>query len=89
MKKIENNGIILNKDDYFDKEDLLNLNRLQKVLIEEENIYATIEECVNMWGRYSNDLCASWLLFPENDKDFLRHIKTSDFFTTYEDYLIN
>lgn len=89
MKKLENNGIFLNEDDYFDKEDLLNLNRLQKVLIEEENIYSTIEECANMWQKYSWDLSASWLFFPDNDKDILKHISSSDFFTTYEDYLTN
>ncbi len=71
---------------YFDKEDVINLCRLQKQLVMEENLLATIEECANIWQRYSDDLSASWLFFPKNDFDILRYIKSSDFFTTFNDY---
>jgi aspartate carbamoyltransferase catalytic subunit len=89
MQKIEQNLIILNKDECFDKQDIINLNRLQKELIEKENILASIEECANMWQRYSSDLCASWLIFPDNDNDILMYILSSDYFTNFEDYLTN
>lgn len=91
MKKLsEHNNIDLFDDGYIlDKEDISNLCRLQNVLLQEENIIATLEECQNAWQRYSSDLCASWLFFPDNDDDILRHISSSDFFTTFEDYLTN
>lgn len=88
MKTLNENGGIFFKDNeyYFVKSDLLNLFRLQKALLEEENIVANLLECANIWQRYSSDLCASWLFFPDNDDDILRYISSSDFFTSYEDY---
>lgn len=87
LKLNENNGIFLNDQEYYDKGDLLNLYRLQKVLLDNENIVANLIECANMWQRYSNNLQASWLFFPENDDDILKQISSSNFFTSYEDYL--
>jgi len=71
---------------YFDNEDLSNLQRLQKQLFEEENIIASIEECVNIWQTYSNDLSASWLFFPDEDKYILKYIKSSNCFSSFEEY---
>lgn len=88
MKILNENGGIFFKDNeyYFEKTDLLNLFRLQKALLEEENIIANLLECANIWQRYSSDLYASWLFFPDNDDDILRQISSSDFFTSYQDY---
>jgi len=82
----EHGGIYLKENEYYEKDHILDLYRLQRVLLEEENIIADIFECENIWQRYSNDLCASWLFFPNNDDDILRQISSSDFFTSYEDY---
>ena len=87
MKKLnEHEGIYLTQHDYYTKEELINLYRLQRVLLEEENIIADLKECENIWQRYSSDLCASWLFFPDNDDDILKQISSSEFFTSYEDY---
>ena len=75
----ENQGIFLNEYDHYYKEDLVNLYRLQMALLKEENVVASLEECANIWQRYSSDLCASWLFFPDKDDDILKQIKSSDF----------
>lgn len=72
---------------YLDKENLLELYRLQKALLIEEDIVASIEDCGYMWKTYSNELSAHWLSFPFLDKDILRKISSSPFFTSYEDYI--
>lgn len=71
---------------YFDNEDISNLLRLQRRLFEEENIIASIEECVNIWQTHSSDSSASWLFFPDEDKDILSHIKSNNNFTSFEEY---
>jgi len=71
---------------YFDNEDVQNLLRLQRQLFIEENIIASLEECNNIWQTYSSDLSASWLFFPDEDKDILDYIKSSDNFTSFEEY---
>lgn len=85
IKLNENNGAVFN-DDYFTKEDFLNLFRLQKQLLIEENIVSTLEECANIWQNYSWDLSASWLFFPDRDEDILKQIKSSDHFDSFENY---
>lgn len=87
MEKLDFNHIIINENT-LDKEDVLNLNRLQKQLLIEENIMATIEECELIWSGYSNDLHASWLFFPKDDKDILSMIKSNSYFISFENYLI-
>lgn len=86
LKLNDNNGIFLQEQEYYTKEDLINLYRLQKTLLIEENTVASILDCANIWQRYSSDLCASWLFFPDNDDDILRQIRSSSFFTNFEDY---
>lgn len=71
---------------FYTKDDIVNLYRLQKQLLVEENFVSALVECANIWQRYSNDLSASWLFFPKNDFDILRSIKSSDFFTDFTDY---
>jgi hypothetical protein len=60
--------------------------RLQRVLFEYENLYFTLKECQRIWLNYSDDLCAGWLDFPSNDDSILPRIKSSDYFTAFEDY---
>ena len=69
---------------YYSEDDILDLKRLQNVLFEKEKIVATLEECANIWQRYSNDLCASWLFFPDNDEGILSNIKSSNYFDSFE-----
>ena len=89
MKRLNKyEGIYLTETDYYTKEELINLYRLQKVLLEEENIIADLKECENIWQRYSIDLCASWLFFPDNDNEILSQIKSSDYFTNFEEYAL-
>ena len=59
----QNTGVFLQEDAYYTKADVLNLYRLQKQLLINENLVASISECANIWQRYSSDLCASWLFF--------------------------
>ena len=82
----QNTGVFLQEDAYYTKEDILNLYRLQKVLLEEKNIVADLLECANIWQRYSSDLSASWLFFPINDEDILSNISSSYLFTNFYDY---
>lgn len=72
---------------FYTKEDILNLYRLQKQLFIEEGIIVTLEECINIWSGYSSDLAASWLLFPNNDGHIISSIKTNDYFKSFNDYL--
>ena len=89
MKRLnEHEGIYLTEHDYYTKEQLIDLYRLQKVLLEEENIIVDLKECENIWQRYSSDLCASWLFFPDNDESILSNIKSSDYFDSFENYCL-
>ena len=85
----QNSGFFLQEDVYYTKEDVLNLYRLQKELLVNENLVVSFSECANIWQRYSSDLCASWLFFPEKDEDILKQISSSDYFTNYYDYSEN
>lgn len=85
----QNTGVFLQEDAYYTKEDIFNLYRLQKQLLIEENLIANIFECANIWQRYSSDLSASWLFFPEKDEDILKQVSSSNYFTNYYDYAEN
>lgn len=80
-KNIEIDGCI------YDLKDLIGLYRLQKQLLLEEGIVATLEECIEIWQTYSNNLCASWLFFPEKDESILKQIKSDYNFNNFEDYI--
>ena len=87
MNRLSKYGNIeLTGDYFFDKEDLLNLYRLQKQLLLEENIIAGLVECSNIWQQHSNDLQASWLCFPKEDYEILKYIKSNVHFTSFDDY---
>lgn len=68
-----------------DKEDVIGVLNLQMQLLIEEDVFASFDECVNMWARYSNNLAASWLIMPKSGKDILAYIKSDDFFVSLED----
>ena len=74
-------------DNIYVKSDLLDLIRLQKQLLIEEDLLCTIEDCANIWLGYSNDLSASWLLFPKEDNDIVSSIKSNSYFISFADYL--
>lgn len=86
MKNLTENGIFEIDDNLYTKEDLLNLYRLQKQLLIEENIVASLEDCANIWANYSADLMAGWLFFPKEDKDILIYIKSQHQFTNFTEY---
>jgi len=73
--------------DLYSKEELLDLFRLQKQLLIEENLLATLEDCAQIWQGYSNDLAASWLFFPAKDEDIIKSIKGNNYFISFEHYL--
>lgn len=87
MDVLKHNGLIFD-DMYYDKDDLSNILRMQRVLLIKKDILFTIQECINIWQKYSWDLSASWLFFPDNDEDIIKYIESSDFFTTFEDYCL-
>lgn len=87
MEKLnEFKTIQLSEGEILSKEDLLNLYRLQKVLLEERDIVANLQECCNIWQNHSWDLSASWLCFPDDDISILNYIEGSYNFTSYEEY---
>jgi len=87
MEKINKYGNFEIDGNYLTKGEILNLYRLQKQLLLEENIVASLLDCKNIWFGYSGDLCASWLDFPKNDVDILPMIKSSDYFVSFDSYL--
>lgn len=74
-------------DDTYTKSDLLDLIRLQKQLLIEEDLLLSINECADIWQGYSNDLQASWLFFPEKDEEIINYIKSNNYFISFENYL--
>lgn len=71
---------------FYDKNDIEGLFSLQARLYIEEGLIASIDECMNIWQRYSWDLQASWLDIPNNPEDILKYVRSSDNFTSFEDY---
>ena len=49
-------------------------NRIQTVLLD-RGLYATLEQCAELWGLASEDMCAGWLVLPENNADIYEDIK--------------
>lgn len=71
-------------DDWFlDKEGILSMLEMQKALLIEEDLFASIEECVAIWSTYSNNLSASWLDVPKVGIDILKSIKSDSYFISY------
>ena len=88
MQKLNEYSNIEIDDMVYDKEDLIGLYRLKTQLLIEENLIATLEECVEIWQNYSNDLQASWLYFPQKDEDILRQIKSNVYFKGFDEYIL-
>lgn len=84
MKKIEQ-GILIN-DEYFDKDDLVGLIKLQKMLLIHTDTLYTIEECINIWNNHSSDYTASWLDLPDDENIFIPRIESTFGFTSFEEY---
>lgn len=59
--KVEIDGVT------YDKENILNLYKLQRELLEKENLILTLPECINMWQGYSNEFDTSWMDFPKDN----------------------
>ena len=82
----ENKNIFLDEDIFLEKYNILELYRLQKILLVEQNIVASLIDCYNIWQRHSNELKASWLFFPDDDSTILIYIMDHNRFTSFEDY---
>lgn len=87
MDILEHNGLMF-EDMYYDKDDISSILKMQRILLIKKNILFSIQECINIWQKYSWDLQASWLIFPDKDEEILTDIESSDFFTSYEDYCL-
>lgn len=84
--------IILNDDNgfYHDDnlytfEDLNNLIRMQKEILEKKRILFSLDECIDIWSVHSNRVSASWLFFPE--ENILSHIESDNKFISLEEML--
>lgn len=88
MEKLTVNNNLDLDGSLFSKDDLLNLYRLQKELLQKENMVATLSECANIWANYSSDLCAGWLFFPKNDQSILDEVKACSRFKSIEEYCL-
>ena len=88
MKKLSEYNNVEIDDMIYDKEDLTNLYKLQNILLIEENLVATLEECIDIWQNYSNVLQASWLFFPDKQEDILRQIKSNVYFKGFDEYIL-
>lgn len=88
MKKLSEHNNIEIDGDFLDKDEVLNLFRLQKSLFEYRGILVDFKEAYDIWQRYSWDLCASWLFFPDKDIAIIVYVESSDFFKDWEQYIL-
>lgn len=86
MRKIDKYGGLKLDGHYYPETEIKDLLKIQKALLEEENLIASLKECMRIWERYSDDLCASWLCVPDESSIIINQIKSSEFFTSLEDY---
>lgn len=86
MIKLEDNSVVLDGE-IVQWDDILDLFRLQKQLLIQFGLLATVEECMYIWSGYSNDLAAGWLFFPANDEDILKQITSNPYFISFEHYI--
>jgi len=49
-------------------------SRIQSVLLD-HGLYATLEQCCELWELASEDMCAGWLGLPEKNEDIYVEIK--------------
>ena len=57
------------------------IRRLQDVMLA-HGYYASSEQCEELWEMVSEDMCASWLVMPENDDELFIEVKV--YFETVE-----
>jgi len=48
----------------YDKEDILNLLNLQRVIYIETDVLYPLKDCAEFWMNYSQSLAANWMRFP-------------------------
>lgn len=48
--------------------------RIQQVLLDND-YYASLHDCEELWHKYSNDQSASWLYLPNNNKELWQIVK--------------
>lgn len=81
----EQSGSVTQDFNDLDKEDVIGVLNLQKQLLIEEDVFASFDECVNMWAKHSFNLAASWLIMPSSGASILNYIKNDDLFVSLED----
>jgi len=48
--------------------------RIQNIL--EKNGYrASLEDCEKLWDKYSDSMCAGWIILPDDDEDVYSNIR--------------
>jgi hypothetical protein len=48
---------------------------IQRVLIANGYVNAGLNDAFVLWGQYSDDYCAGWLILPDNDEEIFNCIK--------------
>ncbi len=49
-------------------------NRIQASLLD-HGLFATIDQCCELWELVSEDMCAGWLGLPEKNEDIYQEVK--------------
>jgi hypothetical protein len=49
--------------------------RIQRVMLEQKDIFLTIPECNKLWGDVSEGVCASWMGLPPSDEVLARTVE--------------
>lgn len=73
-------------DMFYSEDDLKNIFKLQEAIYKDSGEYLTIEQCINVWQRYSWSVCASWLFFNDNCEVNIRNIKSDREFNNFKEY---
>lgn len=84
--EFKNNIIMVIDDMFYSEDDLKNIFKLQEYIYKDSREYLTIQECINVWQRYSWSVCASWLFFDDNYEVNIRMIKSDIEFNNFKEY---
>lgn len=49
--------------------------RIQKILAE-RGYRASLSDCEKLWDRFSDSMCAGWMILNENDEDVFQNISS-------------
>jgi hypothetical protein len=63
------NPFIKHVDQYRD-----DCNRIQACLLD-HGLFATLDQCAELWELASEDMCAGWLVLPEKGEDIYTEVK--------------